>query len=71
MDVCLVKRVLLVQAIYDGVKINLKKIWVDVPSWECRVLALKSTISDYLVHFYVIGWDEKALQALNVEVEIM
>jgi hypothetical protein len=46
MDVCPVKRVLLVQAIYDGVKINLKKIWVDVPSWECRVLALKSTISD-------------------------
>ena len=62
-NICSVQRVLLIQAIYAGDKLELKTIWLDVPSWECRVFALKSTIIVNTLHFYVFGWDMKALQA--------
>ena len=52
-------------------KLQFKRIWIDVPSWECRVFALKSTKQKNTMYFYVIGWDkkEKALKALTVQVE--
>ena len=56
-QVCTVRRVLLIQSTYSGGKLEHKTIWVDVPSWECRVFALKSAIVQNTVHFYVIGWD--------------
>ena len=48
-----------------------KTIWLDVPSWECRVFALKSTQLKNTMYFYVIGWDEEeeVLQALTWQVE--
>jgi hypothetical protein len=41
-----------------------------VPSWECRVFALKSTTLKNTLNFYVIDWDGKALQELTVQVEV-
>ena len=68
--VCSVDRLLLVQSIYSGGKFELKTLWVDVPSWECTVLALKSASLKNTMHFYVFGWDEKALQALTLQVDV-
>ena len=56
-EVFSVRRVLLIQSTYSGDKLENKTIWVDVPSWECRVFALKSAIVKNTMHFYVIGWD--------------
>jgi hypothetical protein len=50
-------------------KLQFKRIWIDVPSWECRVFALKSTTLKNTMYFYVIGWDGQALKALTVQVE--
>ena len=55
-EVCTIKRVLLIQSTYSGGKLEHKTIWVDLPSWECSVFALKSAIVKNTVHFYVIGW---------------
>ena len=52
-----VRRVLLIQSTYSGGKLEHKTVWVDVPSWECQVFALKSAIVKNTLHFYVIGWD--------------
>ncbi len=68
--VCTVDRLLLVQSIYAGGNLELKTIWVDVPSWECRVLALKSTSLKNTIHFYVLGWDKKNLQALTLQADV-
>ena len=69
-EVFSVDRLLLVQSIYSGGKFELKTLWVDVPSWECTVLALKSANQKNTMHFYVFGWDEKALQALTLQVDV-
>ena len=70
-EVFTVGRVLLIQSTYSGGKLEHKTIWVDVPSWECSVFALKSAIAQKTVHFYVIGWDKQALQSLTVQVDVI
>jgi len=66
--VCSVNKVLVIQAIYAGDKVELKMIWEVVPDWECRILAVKST-STSLIYFYVFGWDKRALQACTIIVD--
>ena len=68
--VCSVDRLLLVQSIYSGGKFELKTLWIDVPSWECTVLALKSASLKNTMHFYVLSWDRKALQALSLQIDV-
>jgi hypothetical protein len=68
-EVCAVNRALLVQSIYSGEKLHFKTMWLDVPSWECRIFALKSTKLKNVLYFYLIGWDGEMLQALAWQVE--
>ena len=69
-EVFTVGKVLFIQSTYSGGKLEHKTLWVNVPSWECRVFALKSATAQRTVHFYVIGWDKQALQALIVQVDV-
>ena len=55
------EKVLLVQAIPADNSVTMKKLWVPVPSWECRVLALRSAISPTSLYFYVFGWNRSEI----------
>ncbi len=56
-EICSVRRVLLIQSTYSGDKLQHKTVWVDLPSWECNIFALKSATMKNTLHFYIIGWD--------------
>ena len=66
--VCYVNKVLLVKVTMIGREQSLKKLWIDVPVWECRVLAQQSDFHDDDLFFYVFGWDEKQLQVKTFQV---
>jgi len=62
-----VKKVLLVEVSIAVDTLGLKKLWVDVPSWECRVLALKSSSMASALDIYVFGWDGTQLKAKTIQ----
>lgn len=66
---CAVMRVLIIKATVKGQTLKLEQIWLNVDSWECKVLALPSRNMPGSIYFYIFGWTGSQLEIFSVLVD--